>query len=849
MRRTLASIVISSLLIDCSGGSGSGGSAPIGAADTVTVGGSVSAPAGAIAFNKRPSIGDIFESEAYAAVTGLLTVPDGTIVQLGRFNAPGTNVLPITSTTTTNGRYSFDLTALGLVPSHDLIVQVSGPSGKVMRAFVVGSMANISPTSEAACQLVLQAVATGGLANVSLQEVSDIAGAIELLAITQNLGTAISIDQAVSLVKAAVAANTSLTTFIAAAAQPGNTSQGASDIGNFFPFDQGSVWRYRNTKLIGAYETTVTISGPGPAPINGVTSTISDETNPDGTNQPQKSYDVKDNSGITAYGNDDPTDTITPQLAPFRFVHFPLTPGTTVVLVDRSGLDWGQDLDGDRINETFGFTLLQEVVGIEPVTVLAGTFPNSLRIEFTAILTRRYSRTGGQDTVIESDTVWQVSGVGKVKEVVTVFRDPMDPPTPETLVLAGYVVNGQGSGLRLEVNPAALPSIQVGKSQTLEATVWDANGQVGGVPLTWQSMDPTVATVGPDGTVSGLKVGTTTVSARSGSLQSNAVSVTVTDVRVLPLATRALAYDSISGKLFVSIPGTQGQVAIIDPVTGSIVRSVQVGNEPNRLTVSDDGQFLYVSIDNESTVKRLSLPILATDLTFPLSDPVRSPSDYLCAKDMKVVPGNARTIVIATAAHLIDPGSCVNSPPDEAAVFQDGIKLPDTLTLQSVHLLEFSDSPSLLFGLSTFTGGDLSRISVTASGLSLIDSSRLANWPGGDFKFLNGRIYTQSGHVYNGYTEVGSFTNAGVWSLRPDPVRNRLFVVTDLTTPGSANAQSVATIQAFDPISLKLLGSVDIPNLAIPAVSTDLVRWGTDGLAFRTSSNQVVILRTPLVGS
>ena len=401
MQRSLTLVVISSFLIGCSGGGGSGdGTAPIGAANTVTVGGSVSAPAGAIAFNKSPSLGDVFESEVYAAVTGLLTVPDGTIVQLGRFNATGTTVLPITSTTTTNGRYSFNLTALGLEPSHDLIVR-SGSSGKVMRAFVVGSMANISPISEAACQLVLQAIATGTLNNVSLEEVSDIAGAIELLAITQNLGTAVSIDQAVTLVKTAVAANTSLTTFIAAAAKPGNTSQGASDIGNFFPFDQGSVWRYRSTKPIGSYETTVTISGQGPAPINGVTSTISNETNPDGTNQPQKSYDVKDNSGITSYGNDDPTDTITPQLAPYRSVHFPLTPGTTVVLVDRSGLNWGEDLDWDRINETFDFTLLQEVVGMVPVTVLAGTFPNSLRIEFTAILTRRYSRTGGQDTVID----------------------------------------------------------------------------------------------------------------------------------------------------------------------------------------------------------------------------------------------------------------------------------------------------------------------------------------------------------------------------------------------------------------------------------------------------------------
>jgi DNA-binding beta-propeller fold protein YncE len=345
-------------------------------------------------------------------------------------------------------------------------------------------------------------------------------------------------------------------------------------------------------------------------------------------------------------------------------------------------------------------------------------------------------------------------------------------------------------------------------------------------------------------------MGTTTVSASIGILQSNNVVVTVTDVKVLQLATNALAYDSTSGKIFVSLPGPQGQVAVIDPVTGSIVQSVQVGNEPNRLTVSSDGQFLYVSIDNENTVKRLSLPTLATDLTFSLSSPVSSPGDYLCGKDMKVVPGNARTVVIATARHLIDAGSCAFNQPDETAVFQDGTKLPNTWSgVPVVHRLEFSDSPSLLFGLGTFSPGSLARFSVTASGLSLIDFSYLlANYPGRDLKFFNGLIYTASGDVYNGYTRVGSFTNTGVLNIRPDPARNRLFAV----TPGVSD--SVATIQAFDPASLTLLGSLDIPNLSIPAVPqyprfTDLVRWGTDGLAFRTSSNEVVILRSPLVGS
>ena len=312
-----------------------------------------------------------------------------------------------------------------------------------------------------------------------------------------------------------------------------------------------------------------------------------------------------------------------------------------------------------------------------------------------------------------------------------------------------------------------------------------------------------------------------------------------------------LAYDNVSRKLYASLAGAQGRIATIDPVTGSVTQSPVIGDEPDHLAISDDGQFLYVSIDNENAVKRLTLPVLATDLTFPLDNLAPVSRDYLCGKDIKVVPGNPRTVVIAIAGHLIAPRSCTFSEPDGVAVYQDGLKLPNTWTgFPFVHLLEFSDSPSVLFGAGTFSPGSLSRLSVTASGLSLIDSSTLASWPGRDFTFLNGLIYSASGQVINAttYAVIGSFTNTGAFTLRPDANSKRLFAVTAL-----GSDYSVATIQAFDLNTLSLNGSLDIPSLATTAIPqyppyTSLVRWGSDGLAFRTSSDEIVIVRSPLVG-
>ncbi|BCA53747.1 hypothetical protein W02_08870 [Nitrospira sp. KM1] len=815
----------------------------------------VTAPGGTIALNKRPSFWDSFESEAYAAIAGLGPVPDGTIVQLARFSANGTGFSVITTTTISGGRYSFNLAGLGLQPATDLIVRVAGSNGREMRAFVVGTAADISPVSEATCQLVIQALGDGLLSNYTLQEVSDITGAVGSIALSQNIGNAVTVAEVVALVKSAVDSNSSVMSFIANAAKGGESTQGTSDVGNFFPFEQGNIWRYRGrtSSLLGVtnYDTTVLVSGQGPSPISGINSTIFFETNSQGANREGRHYDVKGPTGVVSHGSDDPNDSLTRQLVPYQSVRFPLTPGTSIVLLERTGLNWGNDEDGDGRNEMFSFKLFQNVLTMEPLTVPAGTFIDSLHIEFKAVFVVSFTR-GGQATLTQTNSDWHAPGVGKVKEVISVQIDGGTSETVLTEELEGYVVNGYGSGLRIEVKPSSV-SMRVGEENTLQATAFDmSNNQVVGLPYMWLSSDPSIATVRQDGTLLGIGKGTATVTALLGALKSNSVPVTVSDVKVLQLATNDLAYDNVSRKLYASVPGTHGRIATIDPVTGSVSQSAVVGDEPDRLAISDDGQFLYVSIDNENAVRRLTLPALTADLTVPLANmaPVTHPGEFLCGKDMKVVPGNARTVVVAIARHPIASGSCAFNEPDGAAVYEDGTMLPNTMTgSSSVHRLEFSNSPSLLFGLGTFSPGSLSRLSLTASGLSLIDSNRLTNWPGRDFKFLDDVVYTASGDVISAttYSVVGSFTNTGAYSIRPDGNSKQLFAVTVAGT-----YDSVATIQAFDLNTLTLKSALDIPNLGIPVMAqyprfTSLVRWGTDGLAFRTSSNEVVIVRSPLV--
>src|SRR6185295_17878532 len=123
--RSLLATYLILALVSCGGG-GDGGTPSVATPAQTIVSGSVQAPAGQIAFFRERSPGNLFISEAYAALTGLANVPDHTIVELARLDTTATNFTVLSTTTTSGGRYSFNLTNLGLQPANDLIVRVAG---------------------------------------------------------------------------------------------------------------------------------------------------------------------------------------------------------------------------------------------------------------------------------------------------------------------------------------------------------------------------------------------------------------------------------------------------------------------------------------------------------------------------------------------------------------------------------------------------------------------------------------------------------------------------------------------------------------------------------------------------
>jgi len=446
---------------------GSTGSTPI--SSDFVVSGTVLAPGGSVAFlpqkNLFAKFTDILFSSAHAAISGMTSVPDGTRVDVVRIDKSGfvLNFLATTKTTT-GGSYSFNLTKLGLTTANDLVVQVLDSSNVVkMRAFVASDTVNIDPASETAVRLVLEKSAISSLNNFTVQELADIGAAVNLLALTKPLVAGSDIDSTVTAFKSAVAADANITSFIIDASATGQTPLGLGDIGNYFPFDQGSTWVYQGTELSNGqttnYTNTIQITGTN-ITSTGITTTIFREINSANPGVASEDYLVKDSRAITNYGNNDATDILTPQVGIYREYVFPLGLNSSFEAINKSGITWPDSLgDGDGKPETASVSATVTVAGFDTVTVPAGTYTNAAKIVSSVTISAILSRDSSTATETITATEWYAPGVGLVKSIVvvqttsynvtdttTITEDltnyiPPVPPTPPLVfskISAGY---------------------------------------------------------------------------------------------------------------------------------------------------------------------------------------------------------------------------------------------------------------------------------------------------------------------------------------------------------------------------------------------------------------------------
>ena len=189
----------------------------------------------------------------------------------------------------------------------------------------------------------------------------------------------------------------------------------------FFPDRPDNQWHYRGQAIttplqkvaVTRFQNVSTVAGTNA--INGVEVKVFHDTNP-GNHGPTDSYYRRDVVGIVYYGSK-PGTTLEEQVTPYQVVTFPLTYPSTFEQFNRKDLDFGADLDKDGVNERCDLAATVSVIGVESVSVPAGTYPEALRME--ARMTIRIHLSQSNRTVAGRDvmTAWFARGVGLVKYI------------------------------------------------------------------------------------------------------------------------------------------------------------------------------------------------------------------------------------------------------------------------------------------------------------------------------------------------------------------------------------------------------------------------------------------------
>lgn len=237
-----------------------------------------------------------------------------------------------------------------------------------------------------------------------------------------------------------------------------------------------------------------------------------------------------------------------------------------------------------------------------------------------------------------------------------------------------------------------------------------------------------------------------------------------------------IAWDPFRQVIYASYPSNSGalgnRVASIDPTTGDIINSLNVGSEPNRLALSGDGNYLYVGLDGSSSIQRLQLPNLTPDISIQLgSDPNYGP---YYALDLQVAPGRPNTIAVSLGCRNLSVPAVGG-----IVVFDDTIARlnrgtgPTGLTNPYGSIQWGIDDTHLYACNDETTGGDYYVFTVSSGGVYLVsDLPYIINpfYTKIHFDTTNSMVYADSGQVLVPDTGVlmGTFSADG--SMTTDPV-------------------------------------------------------------------------------
>jgi hypothetical protein len=295
-----------------------------------------------------------------------------------------------------------------------------------------------------------------------------------------------------------------------------------------------------------------------------------------------------------------------------------------------------------------------------------------------------------------------------------------------------------------------------------------------------------------------------------------------------------------TGLVYASIPAAASSdantVLAIDPNTGTTKSVTPVGNTPVLLAASSDGAYLFVGNRGDQTVQRIDLTTNAVEKTFPYTANIYcSGCTTPDATDLATVPGNPKEVILAQGGWmtLYNDAGVVNYVPN------DGVCCYADPTFGSIAI---AGNPMAVYALPFTIDGKFFQVAnLTSSGLQYTRYSE-TNY-GGDNTTGNGLttdgtlLYTSVGQIWDPVTrtKVGTFPvktiNATSYpnsrNLTVDSATGEIYQVGELIDTNSSGV----VVSAFGIKSHTLDATLQFPQVQGP-IEYNIVRWGSDGLAF-----------------
>ena len=308
----------------------------------------------------------------------------------------------------------------------------------------------------------------------------------------------------------------------------------------------------------------------------------------------------------------------------------------------------------------------------------------------------------------------------------------------------------------------------------------------------------------------------------------------------ITLTTKDLVYDRNERRIYASVGGTApdraNTLTPIDPAAGSLGSSTSIGSDPGKLAISRDSRRIYVALDGAAQVRPFDTVSQTAGNGFGLG--IDSFSGPYYAEDIAIDPNDSTTIAVSRKNLTLIPKH------EGVAIYDNGTQRPAaTPDHTGSNVIEYSGTSSTLYGFNNeSTEWGFRTMSVSASGVTVTNTQpNLINANGVDIQFEGGRIYSTNGRIIDpvNRTVVGTFslpTGGETKSVIADSALQRAFFL-------FASSTSVRVL-AFDLNTFAQTGSVTLPALGPISGIGSLVRWGEDGLAFR-SPTQVILLRIP----